>query len=148
VCIFCIVILVREDKCWCRPTCSVNIGYMTTSFMAAHTFWYKDPRIQHKKNQPTNQPRKNQPTNRPTDQPTNQPNNQQTNRPTDRPTNQPNNSIHLSPSSEANSTSTSQDIPRILRNPNVHYSIHNFTTARHLSVFWAISSPLPPTLFL
>ena len=41
-----------------------------------------------------------------------------------------------SPSWEANRFSSSQEIPCILRNPNVHYRI---TSARHLSLSWASS---------
>ena len=39
-----------------------------------------------------------------------------------------------SPSFEANWSAASQDIPRISRNPNVHYRTHN---VRHLSLSWA-----------
>jgi hypothetical protein len=35
------------------------------------------------------------------------------------------NSIEQSPSLQANTSSASQEIPRILRNPKVHYPIHN-----------------------
>jgi len=37
---------------------------------------------------------------------------------------QPTNSMQQSPSWEANMSSASQEIPRILRNPGVHYRIH------------------------
>ena len=42
-----------------------------------------------------------------------------------RPTNQPTNHMQHSPSWEANSSSASQEIPRTLHNPKVHYRIHN-----------------------
>jgi hypothetical protein len=35
------------------------------------------------------------------------------------------NSVEQSPSWEANSHSASQEIPRLLRNPNVHHRVHN-----------------------
>jgi hypothetical protein len=56
---------------------------------------------------------------------TNQQTNEQTNKlTTNLPTNHPNNPTEHSPSWEANSTSASQEIRRILWNPKVHCPIH------------------------
>jgi hypothetical protein len=44
--------------------------------------------------------------------------------------------MEQSPSCEANRFSVSQEIPRRLCNPKVHYRIQK---ARHLSLSWAIS---------
>jgi hypothetical protein len=54
-------------------------------------------------------------------------------------------SMEQSPSWKANRFSASQEIPRLLRIPKVHYRIHR---ARHLSLSWASSTqsiPLHPT---
>jgi hypothetical protein len=56
--------------------------------------------------------------------------------------------IEQSPSWEANRFVASQEVPRILLNPKVHYQFSSFTISRHLSLSWASpiqSKPPHPT---
>jgi hypothetical protein len=55
-------------------------------------------------------------------------------------------SIEVSPSWEANRFTASQEIPRILWNPKVHYRIHNHLSLSQLNPVHNPHIPLPEDL--